>query len=131
MTLERQPWPFPGDTALDRARRIAQSYRAELVAADPAAAALLDARAIQFGEGWVTGETLATVDLDDVLPAPAMAEVVGEEPATIRQWAARGHIRKRKDAKQRTVYRVGDVLDYQAQQRLKRARRRTGQQEAW
>lgn len=122
----RRPWPFPGDTPTDRARRIAQSYRAELMLVAPEVAERVDARAVLFGEHWVTGR-LATTDMDTMLPARPMAELVGEEgPDVIRQWATRGKIPRYRDGDGRTVYRVGDVVDHQAEQRRRRAQRARG-----
>lgn len=124
MTLERQPWPFPGDTALDRARRIAQSYRAELVAADPAAAGVLDARALAYGETWIVPQ-LATVDLDDLVTVDEAAELVGKTPAAIHKWITRDkRLEATTDASGRLRVRAGDLLDVHAEMRRKRAGRR-------
>jgi hypothetical protein len=121
----KSAWPIPGDTAADRARRIAQDLHRRLARHDPDEAAQVAARAAELGEPWLTPRPDA-LDLDALLSAPDMADyLAGDITAdTIRQWASRGHIRRHKDDHGRTVYRVGDILDHVAQQRRHRAARR-------
>jgi excisionase family DNA binding protein len=115
-------WPWPGDSALDRAKRIAQSYRAELLAADPAACELLDQRAEQVGEGWVR-PTLVHVDIDDWVRVDHAAELVGRGRDAIHKWIQRGKLRAIKDEHGRSTVRVGDVLALSAEVRRRRAER--------
>lgn len=52
----------------------------------------------------------------DVLPATELAERLGVQPATIWQWAQRGHIRRRgRGSDRRTLYDVHDALRYVSQ----------------
>lgn len=120
----RQPWPHPGDTALDRARHIARTYRNELARLDPHRASVLDDAFVRYGEPWITPQP-GELDLNTTLPAPALSDYLGGDPtpATIRQWASRGHIPRHTDTNGRTVYRVGDILNHIATQRRARAER--------
>lgn len=120
MTTHRLKWPFPGDSALDRSRRIARSYRTELYAVDPDRCIELDNKARLLGEGWVAPEQ-AVFTVDDMLTAPQIAEILGVQPATVRQWGARHLVKRHTTLDGRTVYRLGDVIDYQADQRRRRA----------
>ena len=126
MTL---PWPWPADTQLDIARRLLQSYREQLKAADPETCTLLDTQATEFGQGWVVPK-IQTVDVDDLLTAVEAAELVGETAQVIYQWAYRGHLPRREGADGRTRYRAGDLLDHRDRTRRRRLREhRVGQRE--
>ena len=46
-------WPWPADSPLDRARRVARSYRELLLAQLPDACRALDEEMIRRGQGWV------------------------------------------------------------------------------
>lgn len=118
---QRLKWPFPGDTAVDRARRIGRSYRAELYAVDPERCAQLDTKARLLGEGWVAPARV-TYDVNDLLAAPEAAAILSVEPGTVRQWGARGLV-KRHQTVDGTRYRLGDLIDHQAEQRQRRAQK--------
>jgi len=119
------PWPWPADTQLDRARRIAQSYRDALAEVAPEYCSQLDDRARKFGQEWVAPE-LVTVDVDDLLPAADVAKLVGVQRQTIYQWAHRRFIPTHHEPNSnRSLYRVGDVFDHIAATRRKRAAGRT------
>lgn len=116
-----RPWPFPGDSILDRARRVAQSYRNALTAADPALCRLLDESASEVGEGWVVPQ-LATVDLDDEVTVEQAAELTGRTTACIHKWINRDRrLSARKNRQGFLVVVVRDVLDVSASLRRKRA----------
>lgn len=87
----RNPWPWPGDTPLQRARRIALAYRQHLRAANRGVADALDATARSYGETWVYEQTV-TVDRDDMVTTAQAAELAGVGVETIRQWRKRGYI---------------------------------------
>ncbi|MFI1194067.1 hypothetical protein ACH4T9_12530 [Micromonospora sp. NPDC020750] len=86
----RQPWPIPGDTALDRARKIAHMYRAQLHALNPDACNQADATAQQFGETWVVPQTVTVEDTDAITTSEA-AQLVHVSEDVIRQWACNRH----------------------------------------
>lgn len=114
-------WPWPADTQLDRARRIAQSYRDALAQAAPEHCARLDDKARQFGQDWVAPD-LVTVDVDELLPAAEVAKLVGVQRQTIYQWAHRKCIPAHRDPHSgQARYRVGDVFDHIAATRRRRA----------
>lgn len=87
----RQQWPHPGDTLLQRARRLAIAYRQHLNTANPQLCAALDDAARAYGEDWVCGD-LITIPDDQMLTTAEAAEYVGVDIETIRQWRKRGYV---------------------------------------
>jgi hypothetical protein len=117
--MSKDPWPFPADTPLERARRIAQSYRAALLAIAPEHCHRLDEKAVDLGQGWVRPMESDVVDLDEALTAEQIGQLLSVAPRTVRMWGYRGHI-ERLDDDGRPRYRFRDVLDYLARTRQKR-----------
>ena len=115
---EIQPWPWPGDSPLDRARRVARTYRDALERVDPELCQQLDKRARELGQTWVQPRPLAH-DHDDLLTAREVADMCDVMPNTVRQWKRRGL--PTVDTPDGERYRVGDVLNYHAQRRYQRA----------
>jgi hypothetical protein len=103
---------------LDRARRIAESYRTALLRVDPNACARLDANAIRVGQGWVVPQP-ATVDLDEPLDTYALAAYCYVEATTVDVWVGRGL--RFKDTPDGRRFLLRDLLDFQRDQRLRRA----------
>lgn len=101
-------WPYPGDSPLARARRVAQAYRARLQDADPAAAAALDRLMTAWGQGWVTPRA-ELFDLDDWVGPADAAELAAVDPAQLRVWRHRGRITGRQGP-DGWEYQVRDVL---------------------
>lgn len=87
----RNPWPHPGDTPLQRARRLAIAYRQHLNTTNPDVCAALDDAARSYGENWVC-DNLVTVPDDELLTTDQAAELAGVDPETVRQWRKRGYI---------------------------------------
>jgi hypothetical protein len=83
-------WPYPLDTALERARKVAGMYRARLRALDVDACDILDDTAASFGEDWML-EKPDVVDPDQELTTAKAAELVRVHPDTIRKWACAPH----------------------------------------
>ncbi|MBF6064951.1 hypothetical protein IU494_30355 [Nocardia terpenica] len=108
-------WPGPADTPLQRARKIAGSYRAALHQLDPGRCADLDRRAVELGQGWIAPVELPAHLSEHALDAELSAadiEHFWRIPAsTIRTWAHRGLITSRPGKK----YLVRDVLVVSAQ----------------
>lgn len=123
-------WPYPGDTPLQRARRIANSLLAMLPTPDREA---MTARAHAFGETWL-GATLMTYTPDQAITADLAAELLVVSERQIRGWATMPHPehpdrpllpragRQRNGRGRRQTYLVRDLLDASAV--LDRVRRR-------
>lgn len=108
-------WPWPGDTILERARRIANSLLTLLPADEQP---VWMARAHVLGETWL-GANLVRFTTDDIITTTEAAALVHVGPSTIRKWHSDGDLPNRGRGK----YRVGDVLDTAAQRRQRRAKR--------
>ena len=135
-TTSEVPWPWPGDTELDKRTRICHDYRRELRRLDPDLCDRMDAAAHRLGQHWVSPQR-ATLDLDSQLPAAEMARHLNGEVSAeqIRQWGARhardvaagnrcpAGIPRRTDRDGHTVYRLGDIVDLLGQRRQDRADR--------
>ncbi|WP_159840190.1 hypothetical protein [Nocardia sp. CY41] len=118
--MKNDLWPFPADTALERARRIAHSYRHALMSVAPELCRQLDDKAVELGQGWVRPFETDLVDLDEALTAEAIGEILSVSARTVRLWGYRGHI-ERLGEEGRPLYRFSDVLDYLARTRQKRS----------
>lgn len=117
--MSKDPWPWPADTALERARRIANSYRTALLTVAPDLCAQLDAKAVELGQAWVTPLETDIVDLDEALTAEQIGALLCVTPRTVRMWGYRKHIEVLGDDG-KPMYRLRDVLDYQARTRQRR-----------
>jgi hypothetical protein len=121
----RVPWPFPGDSELDKARRIARDYRNELHRIAPEHCARMDEQARRLGQGWVTPQ-LATIDLDDWITVREAAEYLSLSESAIRKMINRSSAKLNAivgdDGIQRV--RVAQLVDIQREQRERRAGRR-------
>jgi len=82
-------WPWPADTPLDRARRVAAAYRAALETASPEECASLDAWARAHGQGWVAPSPWPYGD-EDLLTPRQVAEACHVELRTVYRWHQRG-----------------------------------------
>lgn len=80
-------WPWPGDSALDRARRIANSLLA-LLPDDERAQHV--ATAHRYGETWL-GEASVLEGPDDPVTTERAAEIAHVSQDVIRQWACMPH----------------------------------------
>lgn len=119
MPYRADPWPRKTDSALDRARAVAREYRDALGEVDPGRCARLDAVARKLGQAWVVPQ-LAQYEPDDLLPPLRAAEFCHIRPGTLPAWRRNGL--QCVNTPDGTRYRVRDLLDYQASQRLKRLR---------
>ncbi|KZM68329.1 hypothetical protein [Nocardia terpenica] len=107
-------WPWPADTPLQRARKIAGSYRAALHQLDPGRCADLDRRAVELGQGWIAPVELPAHLSEHALDAELSAadiEHFWRIPAsTIRTWAHRNEITATPGPGGTPVYLVREVL---------------------
>jgi hypothetical protein len=129
---QRQPWPHPGDTELQRARRIAIAYRTHLHTANPTVCDALDDMARTFGEGWVCGQPVTTPD-DALVTTADAAELAAVQPETIHKWRRRGIVvdgarlvLEARGLNERgwPLFRASEVLEFAAATRRKRLRRK-------
>jgi hypothetical protein len=82
-------WPWPGDTSLERARRIACSLLALLPDPDERAGYIAIAR--RYGETWL-GESLVLHDDTAVVTTAEAADIAHVHPGVIRRWHSEGHL---------------------------------------
>lgn len=80
-------WPWPEDTNLDRARRIANSLLAQLPEAERDRAV---ATAHRLGQTWL-GSSLVTYTPDQAITTAQAAQMLSVSQDTIRQWACTPH----------------------------------------
>jgi hypothetical protein len=102
-------YPFPGDSPVVRARRIANAYRHDLQKADPDACARRDAQILGWGERWVVPEAVIYKD-DDWITAAQAADLACVSADTIGQLRRRGRLMgvRRADGKG-YEYLAGDI----------------------
>ena len=79
------PWPWPADTELERARRVARQYREALQQAAPALTRQLDALCVRYGQRWITAAPVAHHP-DDLLTVDEVAELRAAAVRTVRKW---------------------------------------------
>jgi hypothetical protein len=83
-------WPWPADSALARARRIAIAYRTHLHTANPTVCDALDETMRSYGQLWVVPR-LAVYDPEDAITADLAGELVSRPEGAIRRWACTPH----------------------------------------
>lgn len=117
-------WPWPGDNATDRARRVANSLLA-LLPHDVQSRAVVSARAV--GETWL-GQRLVTYTPDQAITTAQAAAMLGISPDVVRQWACRHHptdpnrplLRREGMRGREQTYLVRNVLEASFQARRRR-----------
>lgn len=102
-------WPYPGDSPVVRARRVAHAYRAKLADIDPQACAQLDATMRKFGQQWAVPRVL-TYDPAAWLNPTEAADLAGVRPDTLRIWRLRGLLVGRKTEAGEWEYRASDII---------------------
>lgn len=114
-------YPFPGDSPVARARRIARAYRERLAAVDLHNCAQLDELCVEWGESWVAPRTLR-YDLDDWLSPADAADIAALSVASLRKMRGRGRLVGKRTA-EGWRYRARDVLALAAEIRSRTAGR--------
>jgi hypothetical protein len=112
-------WPWPGDSTLDRSRRVAWTYREALLAVDPAACTRIDLWARQNGQGWVLPEDLE-YGLDALLTVKEAALYANVQERTIHTWHQRG-LPWASERGEPVRVRLLDLVSYEADRRRARA----------
>lgn len=107
-------WPWPADTKTDRLRRIIDHYRNALADIDLDACLALDKLMADYGQSWVSDNSI--VDVNAMMSAKDIADRFGLAEWDVRNWARRypEKIRQHKANNGRTLFRLGDVLTYNA-----------------
>ena len=82
------PWPWPGDSPVERRARVARSYRDAYEAVDPDGCAKLDAAMLRLGQRWVLPTVAVYVD-DDLLTAGLVADWAHVTLKAVYGWRAR------------------------------------------
>jgi hypothetical protein len=100
-------WPFPGDSAIVRARKIAWAYQAALRELKPEMADELDQRFRSWGENWVA--PAQSYGPEDWVTAKEAAAISGLSVGTISGLRVRGRITGVLVDKKRFMYRVADI----------------------
>lgn len=129
-----KPWPHPGDSREDKAKRVALSYR-QLVfdisqghCDDPAGELYrLDRQWAEYGIHWPRppAQLLDDTDLNDWLNAADLAHLMHRTPADIYRWARRDKIEQRPSADGSPEYSVASAVKYEREQRQRRTATRT------
>lgn len=119
MTSTRRPapWPWPADTVLDRARRVAGSYREALLRADPLACAQLDDWAKAHGQGWAVPSPWPYGD-EELITRREVADLLHVDLRTVYVWHRRGL--RYTDTADGVRVKVADLQDWLRQRRLAR-----------
>lgn len=119
--MTTDPWPYPGDGPIARARRVAHAYRARLDDVAPDECRDLDQLMTAWGQTWATPRS-TVVELDDWIGPNDAADLAGVRAATLREWRRRGRITGRRDG-HTWQYLTRDVLTVAARIRRRRPRR--------
>lgn len=118
-------WPWPGDTPLDRARRVALSYREALLRHFPDDALDLDGKFAGWGEVWVS-PLLSDIDLEEYVTVDVAAQHVGLTAKAVYAWIYKDVLEAKKGRDGRLRVKLGDVLEVSRELRRKRAGRIAG-----
>lgn len=104
-------------------RRIIEFYRFALMDADPEACAQVDKLMYDCGQDWVIPHDEA-IDPERLMTARDISQEFGIAPFNVRDWSRRHPdvIPRRGTYKNRILYRLGDVLKYEAEKRSPKQR---------
>jgi hypothetical protein len=116
-------WPWPGDTPLDRARRVALSFRNALYEINPDAAMAIDDQVTEWGELWVV-PVVETIDLQELVTIDVAAQHVGLTAKAVYEWVYKDWIEAHKGRDKRLRVRLGEAIELNRNLRVKRANRR-------
>lgn len=96
-------------------------YREALLHRDPNECAHIDAIARRRNQGWAVPQP-ATYEPDDLLTVELLADYCYVKPRTVDEWVRRGL--KVTETPDGNRFRIGDVWNFQAGQRRRRAKPR-------
>lgn len=101
-------WPWPGDDQDARLRRIIHMYRDMVMACAPAACEIVDEQLRQWGQGWVSDNSI--IDMNEMMSAKQLAERHGISIYDVYNWERQGKFEGQRQASGRVLYRQGDVI---------------------
>lgn len=84
-------WPFPDDSPVARARKVAIAYREHLMVANPTLCAAVDDAMLAYGQAWVA-PAVELHDEDDLLTPNQAAEMLSITLGALRQYRLRGRL---------------------------------------
>lgn len=111
MPRKREPdrWPWPKESQIDRARRVAASYRHALQVTAPDVCEHLDTAMRDFGQGWIAPGP-QPYDDNDLLTAELAADFLYVKTRTIDAYQRRGL--RVTDTVDGPRYRVADLREF-------------------
>jgi len=82
--------------------------------ADPSTCRIIDARMQEYGQTWITSDLV--VDVERLVTAQEVSEEFDINPWNVHDWARRhpDQIPKRGKKDGKTLFRLGDIIVYQA-----------------
>jgi hypothetical protein len=104
------PWPWPVDTAVDRARLVAQEYRRHLREYAPDVCAQLDQVMTELGQGWIAGGRI--ISGEDIITTADAADLLGITPRAVRLAVTRDRLPSAGRDADGYLFRRADVLHY-------------------
>lgn len=115
-------WPYPGDSPLVRARRVALAYRQRLQQISPQACAELDERMDQLGQGWAIPRPVIA-DPNAWISSRDAADLAAVAVATLYDLRKSGRLTGRRTKSGRWEYQVREIMALATQPRT---RKKTG-----
>lgn len=110
------PWPWPQDSIVDRARRVAASYRHALADHAPTVCEQLDEQSRRLGQGWVLPAPV--YEDNDLLDTDLAADYLHVQPRTVDEYHRRGL--RATSTVDGVRYRVGDLKEFVRDRRKRR-----------
>lgn len=115
-------WPWPGDTPLDRARRVALSYRHALQGLDGDMCGDIDQQMENWGELWAVPR-VELVDLDEWVTIDVAAQHVGLTAKAVYNWVYSKDLASKMGNDKRLRVNLGEALEMNRNLRNKRIAR--------
>lgn len=106
---------------MDLVKRLMLTYRQALQDRDPEACGQIDKLALEEPKLWPFIPSMQPLNMDDLLPAADIAQLVGVDANTPRVWAARGDITKYTAEDGSPRYLVSEVVELMKKRRQRRA----------
>lgn len=108
------PWPWPADTVIDRARLVAQEYRRHLQQHAPELCGQLDRVMTDLGQTWITGKPTG----DTIITTNEAADILAITPRGVRAAVARKALVAAGQDSDGYLFHRSDVMHYLASRRV-------------